>query len=173
MGLFPKISVYQDDMSTAASNKVGHEELAHREVLNTIVDVMNTTWARWSPTIVYTGTGPHNVGAASSVTEVAKYMQHGSTVFFQYQCVAGAQSDINCTNVIIPLPTTTAPVDDDTYPVIQALALNSAGTASYYDPQAYIDMTTAGARHIKLRDFHKLIGTNPYAIYMSGFYQVV
>ena len=40
MSLLPKVSVYQDQMSTDAANKVGMEELTSRQAANVITDIL-------------------------------------------------------------------------------------------------------------------------------------
>lgn len=165
-----KASLYSTQLD-ATYGKVGLEEQEGRNAFNAVVNILNASWSTWSPTVTYTATGPSNVGATGSTTEVAYYKQIGATVFFKYQCVAGAQSGINCSDATITLPVT--PADDNTYPIVQALMLSSGAT--YVDPHGYIDMTTGSAtkRFIRFRDFYKLIATNPYALYINGFYSVV
>lgn len=169
-GNIAKVGLYRDDIDTAAANKVGREELTNREAFNAVCDILNNEWSTWTPTVAYTGTGPSEVGAASTGATVARYKQLGSTVHFQYQYVVGAQSGIAVTNATITLPIN--PKDTDTYPVMNAIALGSSN--NYYDPVAYIDQTTgtAASRFIRFRSFQALIATNPYAMYVNGTYEV-
>lgn len=166
----PVLSEYQDAMSTGDSNKWGHTELESRQSSNSVADILNGAWTDWTPTVVYGQTGPSNVGASATTTTVAKYMQIGSTVFFKYQCVSGIQSGINVNAATITLPVN--PKDDDTYPIVNALQLNTAAT--YSDVQGYIDMTTGteASRFIRFRKFQPQITTGTYVMYVNGMYEV-
>lgn len=165
-----KLSVYQDNMSTAASNKFGSVEDDDRDAFNALADILNNAWSTWTPTVTYTGTGPSNIGATGSTTVVAYYKQLGSTVLFNCQIVAGAQSGINCSNTKISLPVT--PRDINAYPIIRSIMLTSGAT--YADPVAYIDQTSdaSAGRLICFRAHYSLIATNPYQMYVNGVYEV-
>ena len=164
-----KLSLYQDGMTTAASNKWGNLELESRTNSNAVADILNATWSSWTPTVTYVATGPSNIGATGSTTVVAYYKQIGSTVLFNCQIVAWAQSGINCNSTKISLPVTAR--DINAYPIIRSIMLSSGAT--YVDPVAYIDQTSdaSAGRLICFREHYKLIATNPYQMYVSGAYE--
>ena len=170
MGNIPALSLYQDSMSTAATNKWGMLELESRTNSNAIADILNGAWTAWTPTVVYTLTGPSNLGSTATTTEVALYKQIGQTVFFNYQCISGIQSAINVSTVTISLPVT--PRDNDTYPVVNAMQLATAG--AYINPMGYIDMTTgtAAGRVIKFRALTALAATQTYNMQLNGIYEI-
>jgi hypothetical protein len=167
-----RLNLYQDYMSTDAANKYGSVVNEERENFNALATILNGAWSSWTPTVTYFPTALSNVGCTTSTTEVAKYKQIGSTVLFRYQCIAGPQSAANITIVTVSLPVT--PKDDDVYPIVNCLEMGSRATADYFDPQGYIDMTTSTAaqRLIRFRKWINKIGTDSYALYVNGMYEV-
>jgi hypothetical protein len=161
-----KVSVYQDQMSTAATNKVGMEELEERNALNAVINVLNAEWTSYTPTLTF------NQTSVAGLTTVGKYIQVGSTVFFKVQSVRAATTNlITNTTLQISLPVT--PADDDSYPPVNALQLLYTSTA-YQDPQAFIDMTSTAeaGRVICFRKYDPAKGGSmAYAMYINGFYQ--
>jgi hypothetical protein len=155
MSILPKISEYQDGMSTASYNKIGIEELEGRQGLNAAIDVLNAAWISWTPTLAW--------------TTVAKYTQVGRNVYFKFQTVIPTESGTATTDLTVTLPVT--PAEDDTYPALSALQLTNT---TYTDPQAYIDMTTgtAASRFIKFRKYTTTVAGTGVATYIQGIYQV-
>ena len=169
MSLLPKVSVYQDQMSTDSANKVGMEELTSREASNVITDILNADWQNWTPTLTWTGTTP------LGLTTVAKYTQIGRTVFFQFQTARAATTNLITNSAL----TISLPVDPSTDAMsIPAEAYQLAYTGSTYtDMQGYIDTTTTGPSSIyhliKFRNYVARIGGSiAEAIYINGFYPV-
>ena len=169
MSLLPKVSVYQDQMSTDSANKVGMEELTSRNASNVITDILNAAWQDWTPTLTWTGTVP------LGVTTVAKYTQVGATVYFKFQSARAATTNL-ITNSVLTISLPVDPEEDATVPPIAGLQLKYT-SASYTDPGAYIDMTATGpaatTHLVKFRSLDPMLGgSTAYGMYLNGFYQV-
>ena len=160
MGNIPKASLYNNQ---ANDTLIGLEEQEHRNVTNAIADILNGAWTSWTPTIAWTGT------TVPVLTTVAKYIQLGSTVIFNYFASSAANTGVNVTGLTISLPIT--PADNDSLPPIDAIELTTSLT--YTSIPAYIDMTTSTAseRLIRFRTFHA-VKTNAYSMAISGMYEV-
>jgi len=163
MSNLPKVTVYQDNMSTATANQVGYGELTNRNALNAVVDILDGVWADWRPTLVWTGT------TVPVLTTVAKYTQVGSWVNFVYGATSAANTGVSVTGLTITLPVT--PKDINSYIPLDCHQLQTGG--AYRDAQAYIDVTTdsASERLVRFRNIHPIY-TNAYAMYLAGAYEV-
>lgn len=157
--------LYNADMlDSNTTHYVGFYEKEKRLAINAVADIFNTSWANWTPTIVYTGT--NNI----TVATIAKYRKAGNTVdFILQQMGTGLEAGVPVTDVTFTLPET--PADNNTYPAIRALQVDTGGT--YKNPRAYIDMTTGSTtkRLLKFYAFNKVV-TNTYAIHVAGQYEI-
>jgi len=170
MGNIPKVSEYFD-MDTASTNKVGFVELTHRQNTNQIADILNGTWANWTPTVAYTGT------TVPLQSRVAKYIQIGSTVFFDFMQTGPGNTGVSVSamNISLPIEPKTGTARYIPLPGVEYHG------ATYQDPMAYIDTIDTGptgltgaanAIHmLKFRNF-LTITTSAYRIEISGRYEV-
>jgi hypothetical protein len=165
MGNIPKVGLYMSMADTAASNKVGFEELEHRENTNSIVDILNGTWANWSPTIAYSGT------TIPLRSNIAKYIQVGSTVFFDFMQTGPGNTGVSVTDMSFTLPVEPL-TGTSRYIPLSGIEYHGA---TYQDPMPYVDTIntglTAGKRCCRFRNFLS-ITTSAYRIEVSGRYEV-
>lgn len=165
MANIPKVGLYVSMVDTSSGNKVGLIEQEHRNNTNSIADILNAAWSSWTPTVAYSGT------TVPLKSQIGRYIQVGSTVFFDYMQTGPGNTGVSVTDISLTLP---IEPKTGTSRYIPLTAIEYHG-ATYQDPMAYIDTIatglTAGKYCVRFRNFLS-ITTSAYRLEVSGRYEV-
>ena len=159
-----KLSGVNTSLEQSGGGSLGIRDRETALVLNRILDAVNAAHSTYVPTLAYTGTGP----ATANLTGSSYYTQIGSLCFFNVYLYTASFTSSTATNMTFDLPV--APKQKLAHVPLYGIQLVHT---NYYNPQAYIDqMTTTEAQNlVRFRDFRTL-GTNPFSMQVSGFYEV-
>jgi hypothetical protein len=148
---------------TGAAGAVSTPDRETRQIINDVMDHLNAPWTAWTPSYVYTGSGPN-----TAVT-VARYRVTGSTVHFNVSCIKTDTAQLSAATAL----TITLPVRPKFISACVPIKAIQLVTTTYSDPNAYIAANTdsEAVSIVKFRSFTTL-STGAYTLELAGFYEI-
>lgn len=163
MGKIGAVVKFDADGSGASGDEVSIAERETRKVVNNVIDHLNAPWTAWTPTYVYTSSGPN-----TQVT-VARYRVNGATVHFNLSCIKTDTAELTAATGL----TITPPIRPKFIQACIPIKAIQLVHTTYSNPLAYIAANTdsEAASIIKFRAWTTL-GTGAYTLELAGFYEI-
>jgi hypothetical protein len=165
MGSIAPAVKFNDDGTVVGGEaaKVSTQIRETRKIVNDVMDHLNAAWTDWTPSYVYTGSGPN-----TAVT-VARYRVTGSTLHFNVSCIKTDTAQLSAAKAL----TITLPVRPKFIAACVPIKAIQLVTTTYSNPLAYISANTdsEAASIIRFRSFTTL-GTGAYTLELAGFYEI-
>uniref|UniRef100_A0A6M3XPQ5 Uncharacterized protein n=2 Tax=viral metagenome TaxID=1070528 RepID=A0A6M3XPQ5_9ZZZZ len=163
MGSIAPAVKFDADGSGPSGDEVGTVERETRKIVNDVMTHLNASWMDWTPTYVYTGSGPN-----TAIT-IGRYRVQGTTVHFNLSCIKTDTAQLSAATAL----TITPPVRPKFIQACIPIKAIQLVHGTYSNPLAYISANTdsEAASIIRFRGWTTL-GTGAYTLELAGFYEI-